>query len=281
VTTNEMPLNRPPDYARLSWLDDDTLRRLRYAESQLKNLSMCASLSSSIQRAPALQKVIQQLQHPLSSEAMANALGESNATQAECRFLHAQQRTAIEINVLRQFKDAIALSALTGDATRFVKVLEILATHSRHQTQPGENVEVRVVNVNILPDRNGAYWQCVPASEVMPRLAELHTFIQANLRERPLLTAIVALVMIVAIHPFGDSNGRVSRILFNGLLQVGAADQQTFIPLKEIYEFSEFGFEIRLRHCMRFNEWSQIARYFCDVIDFCLMVQASGDLHRH
>jgi Fic/DOC family len=281
VTTNEMPLNRPPDYARLSWLDDDTLRRLRYAESQLKNLSACESMSPSIRHASGPQKVIQQLRHPLSSEAMVNALGENYATQAECRFLRAQLRTEIEITVLRQFKDAIALSALSGDAARFVQVLEILATHSRHQTQSGENVEVRVVNVNILPDRNGAYWQCVPASEVMLRLTELHTFIQTNLKERPLLTAIVALVMIVAIHPFGDGNGRVSRVLFNGLLQVGAARHQTFIPLKEIYEFSEFGFEIRLRHCMRFNEWSHIACYFCDVIEFCLIVQASGELHLH
>jgi hypothetical protein len=74
---------------------------------------------------------------------------------------------------------------------------------------------------------------------------------------------------------------RFRRILFNGPLQVGAVDQQTVIPLKEVYELSEFGFEIRLRHCMRFNEWSQIAHYFCDVIEFCLVVQASGELHRH
>jgi hypothetical protein len=74
---------------------------------------------------------------------------------------------------------------------------------------------------------------------------------------------------------------RFRRILFNGLFQVGAVDRQTIIALKEVYVLSEFGFEIRLRHCMLFNEWSQMARYFCDVIEFCLIVQASGVLHRH
>jgi Fic family protein len=281
VTASEMPLNRPPDCARLTWLDDETLERLQRAESQLKRLPACISLSPFLRHAPETQTLIQRLRHPLSSDAMSNAFGELDDTQIEHRFLQAHKRTAIEMAALREFNDTIARSILITDAAQFVAVLEMLASYFLHEVPSRAKTKVRVADVNILPDVNGAYWRCVPASEVMPRLEELHVFIRKNAIEKPLLTAIVALVMIVAIHPFGDGNGRVSRVLFNALLQPGAAADQTFVPLKEIYELSEFGFEIRLRHSMRFNEWSQIVRYFCDVIEFCLAAQESGGLLGH
>jgi Fic family protein len=261
--------NRPPDYTRLSWLDDDTLQRLRRAEQQLRacrHTDVELPTQEGINADATLRALCDALRHPLSETALANATrnGIANDTRAE-----AAARLCAERMALDQHCSALCAALAQSDPMQFIRALEAIAGAVTSPHAPHRGMGLRTVAVEIPRDPHGSSWACMPAAEVLAALSSLHNALRPLRAAHPLVAAVVALVVLLAVHPFLDGNGRVSRIAFNALispLSLPQALQTRFIPLKEFFMLSDFGFELRLRYSFHMNEWSAIARYFCDVI---------------
>ena len=214
----------------------------------------------------------QRLRHPLSSQALARMGAPSDEKVASMLGNIAKRNTA-EWSALNIFGGELIAAF---DATLDGSEAGLLDDHSVHGfTACLENIATHLLNTDtrirttpsvILPDRKGVGWQCVPADKVVMRLAELHRYITAHHVQSPLQTAIVALVMISCIHPFTDGNGRVSRVVFHAILRKYCVSPKFYIPLKNFYARSDFGFEIRLRQTFLTSDWNQITHYFCDVL---------------
>ena len=172
------------------------------------------------------------------------------------------KRNDAELAALNIFCADIDVAISSSNADSFVTCLERVATNLLNT-----NTRIRTTPSIILPDRKGVGWQCVPANEVVTRLGKLHRYIATHQSQSPLQTAVVALLMISCIHPFMDGNGRVSRVIFHAILRKHGVSEKFYVPLKNFYAQSDFGFEIRLRQTFLTNDWHQITRYFCDVLD--------------
>lgn len=84
-----------------------------------------------------------------------------------------------------------------------------------------------------------------------PRLmAELVTWAQSALRQKelhPLLCIAVFIVVFLAIHPFQDGNGRLSRILTTLLLLRAGYGYVAYSSLESVIEHSKEGYYLALR----------------------------------
>jgi len=75
------------------------------------------------------------------------------------------------------------------------------------------------------------------------------------------------------VHPFGDGNGRVSRLVFNALLR-GPDDEGPYIPLHELGRVSRAGFLIAMRLAQYRNEWGMLASFLLEAVLFVGMLSA-------
>jgi Fic family protein len=133
-------------------------------------------------------------------------------------------RDGIEING-KPLQDSVEARNL-GHAFDYLKELAarnapILETDIRqiHQLVVGNTPEVspgeyRKVGVII----SGSEHHPPEPLEVPARMAELLRWVNRNVGKNPIILAAVAHHELVAIHPFKDGNGRVSRLLMNLLL---------------------------------------------------------------
>lgn len=255
-----------PSYDGIAALHEDTV--------QFVDETWCALLTRSNDEASSLHfpanelsiigddsEIYHRLRHSLSSSALDRVGGKASdekLAQALSKISRRNDAERAALNIFCADMD-VAISRLNADS--FVTCLErlvsnLLNTETRIRTMPSI----------ILPDKKGVGWQCVPVNEVVPKLHELHHYIAAHQSPSPLQTAIVALVMISCIHPFMDGNGRVSRVVFHTILRAYGAGEKFYVPLKNFYAQSDFGFEIRLRQTFLTSDWNQVTRYFCDVL---------------
>jgi Fic/DOC family len=210
-------------------------------------------------------KFLRKLRHPLSTRALARAGMLSEApTSPQQRALVAsklEERNSTELETLKKFERELLISLSPGSVDHFVHVLECVVSDFL-----STSVHRRTTPAFIVPDAQGVGWQCPRSEEMIPRLAELHQYISSNADRSPLQTAIVALVMLSCIHPFMDGNGRLSRVVFHAILRKSGSLPEFYIPLKDFYALSAFGFEIRLRHTFLTSDWAEIMVYFCNVL---------------
>ena len=281
-----------PAYTGIQLLRDDVVALveptwhalLDHSNRDIANTDSAHALAAVPPSVPALNastliiddtNIWQRLRHPLSSQALARMGAPSDEKVASMLGNIAKRNTA-EWSALNIFGGEL-IAAL--DATSDGSMDDLMYNHPDHAangfTACLENIATHLLNTDtrirtrpsvILPDRKGVGWQCVPADEVVMRLAELHRYITAHQVQSPLQTAIVALVMISCIHPFTDGNGRVSRVVFHAILRKYCVSPNFYIPLKSFYARSDFGFEIRLRQTFLTSDWNQITHYFCDVL---------------
>ncbi len=201
------------------------------------------------------------LSHPLSNSALERAGGKPSREKLAQTLSIISKRNIAERAALNILYADIDVAICSANADVFVTCLERIVSHLLESS-----TRIRTASSIILPDPKGVGWQCVPVHEVLRRLQELHRYIVARANESPLQTAMVALVMISCIHPFVDGNGRVSRVIFHAILRRYGVSPKFYIPLKNFYVQSDFGFEIRLRQTFLTSDWHQITHYFCDVL---------------
>ncbi len=210
-------------------------------------------------------KFLRKLRHPLSTRAGARNEALISPEQHALIASKLEERNSTELNALKKFERELLIFFSFGCVDHFAHLLERIVTEIH-----GTTVQLRTTPAFIVPDAQGVGWQCPPIEEIMPRLAELHQYISNNADRSPLQAAIVALVMLSCIHPFMDGNGRLSRVVFHAILRKFGSHSELFIPLKNFYALSAFGFEIRLRHTFLTSDWAEIMVYFCHVLRFSI-----------
>jgi Fic/DOC family len=220
-------------------------------------------------------KFLRKLRHPLSTRALVRAgtLNEApNSPEQHVLFdSKIDERNSSELNALKKFERELLISLSCDHVDHFAHLLERIATEFH-----GSIMKLRSTAAFIVPDAHGVGWHCPPSSEIILRLTELHQYIANNANRSPLQTAIVSLVMLSCIHPFMDGNGRLSRIVFHAILRKFHSHSELYIPLKNFYAASAFGFEIRLRHTFLTSDWAEIMVYFCNVLRFSRRYTASS-----
>lgn len=171
-------------------------------------------------------------------------------------------RSTRECAVLRACLDAFAISLTDGDEGRFVELLQHVAGEFN-----GAQIKVRTGAVGTRADSTGARVLFPQAPQVLSQLAAIRCFLRDNLRQHPLLSAVIAMVALVNCHPFNDGNGRTSRTMFNAVLQhSGALSSSCYVPLYECFWLSRRGWEIRVRIVETVGDWEPVLRYVADVI---------------
>lgn len=131
-------------------------------------------------------------------------------------------------------------------------------------TEFNRSNRIREINVRTVPEKDGSYtefldFQCLPSE-----LSKLRTFISDNYKENTLFCAIIAAAFLMNIHPLHDGNGRVSRMLFNLILDRGEIN---YIPLTELCHVARSGYVISLREAFLFSEWDSIIVFYCKCIE--------------
>ena len=62
------------------------------------------------------------------------------------------------------------------------------------------------------------------------------------------------------VHPFGDGNGRVARVVFNWMM-LERARRFAYLPLSELAALSDGGFLLRLREAQYFGRWNGLVQF--------------------
>jgi Fic/DOC family len=272
---------RIPSIANITSLSSETLHRVNEAWLQLTALPRINPPAPGVADQPALQMALddqmrRKLRHPLSAQAMARAGPPLTQDERKKAFAAIAARTQRENSVLKLHCSAFHAAIEEAGSAALVAVLERMASDLL-----GEPTALRNTSAVILPDAESVGWHCIESHEIAPRLIELHRFIASASREAPLLTAIVALVMLSGVHPLMDGNGRMSRVVFHAILHraiqlsrpAHADAPDWYLPLRAFYFLSDFGFEIRLRLTFMESNWEPITRYFCNVICACNAMQ--------
>jgi Fic/DOC family len=208
------------------------------------------------------RKLALRLRHPLSLRALAlspDVVSEADLAKSLVRLA---ERTTNERQTLLKCESDICKAIHLPSGNDFALALEHAASELH-----GYEVYMRKGNVTIKPDHTGVGWRCIKAEEINEHLSQLQQYLKASAEQPPLISAIVSLVMLSSIHPFIDGNGRLSRILFHAVLRQQGLDDSCYLPLKWFYGISACGYEIRLRQTLLSSDWSEIIRYFCNVIE--------------
>jgi hypothetical protein len=255
-----------PSYDGAAALQKDTVR---FVDETWRAILARSDHETSSLRSPAYElsiigddnEIYHRLRHSLSNSALDRVGGKPSCEKLAQTLSKISKRNDAELAALNIFCTDIDVAISNSNADSFVTCLERLVSNLLDT-----NTLIRTTPSIILPDQKGVGWQCVPANEVVLRLVELRRYIAEHQSQSPLQMAIVALVMISCIHPFMDGNGRVSRVVFHAILRRYRVSEKFYVPLKNFYAQSDFGFEIRLRQTFLTSDWNQITRYFCDVL---------------
>ena len=135
-------------------------------------------------------------------------------------------------------------------------ILEIHRTITQHSdlvnNLPGEfrNFEVTVGS----PDVGGVH-RGAPYRD-LPRLMEEYVkFVNSNqlMDQHPVIRALLSHFFLVTIHPFGDGNGRVSRLVEAGILFQSGYNVHGFYGLSNYFYRNERDYKLFLQECRKQN----------------------------
>lgn len=193
---------------------------------------------------------IVQLEHRLSNEMMTRSPIDALAP-----------RTPDEIAVIHQAKRILGFNEPRGHRPLRERLEDV------HAALSGTRTSIRSSSVLSTPDKLGKFVIFPDAKAIEPALKDIDRHIQANIDVSRAFTATVAMTALCNVHPFGDGNGRVSRIVFNALLRA-PGNEGPYIPLHELGRVSRAGFLIAMRLAQYRNEWRTLADFLSEAISF-------------
>lgn len=120
----------------------------------------------------------------------------------------------------------------------------------------------------------GLIFQTASAFDTPFKMQELMEWVQQNLSRKtlhPLFTIAVFIVMFLAIHPFQDGNGRLSRVLTLLLLLKEGYDYVPYSSLEQIIEHNKQAYYRALRQTQKTlddaePEWQPWIHFFLDAL---------------
>ncbi len=120
---------------------------------------------------------------------------------------------------------------------------------------------IRASGVGTLPDRCGHHALYPDAACIDPGLIQLASFTHRFQGEHPLTTAIVSSSLLLNIHPLQDGNGRLTRILFNFILQ-SALGTRFYLPLCDLHDASAGGWTFAQRSAWMKGDWRPLVSFY-------------------
>jgi Fic family protein len=136
-----------------------------------------------------------------------------------------------------------------------ISVEDILHLHEittsdsdEHNNSPGK---FRTFSVTVGSAETGGIHRGAPAERVPDLMKEFILFVNSRkLREQhPVVRALLAHFFLVTIHPFGDGNGRVSRLVEAAILFEGGYNVHGFYGLSNYFYRNEQEYKTRLQGC--------------------------------
>ncbi|MFJ5484200.1 Fic family protein [Pectobacterium actinidiae] len=165
-----------------------------------------------------------------------------------------------EVNIYK-YQNCELRSILYNDEN-FLSFIESVGGYFRTQ----EN-KIRTKNIRTVPEPDGSYTEYINATMVINELSKLRQFIKTNQTVNPLFCAIVASVSILCIHPLADGNGRLSRFIFNLILE---RSSNNYIPLTELCHAARSGYVLSMREAMLFSEWDSAVHFYCACLSLAI-----------
>jgi hypothetical protein len=124
-------------------------------------------------------------------------------------------------------------------------------------------------------DANGHQVEYPPPLALRGAVEGIAASVRPLVHLSPTFAAAAAMIAITSLHPFLDGNGRVSRVVFNGLL-ASTGTSGSYLPLFEIGLVSNGGWLLALRRAQR-GDWERLMRYLTAAVDICIDIQQSAD----
>lgn len=117
--------------------------------------------------------------------------------------------------------------------------------------------------VRTAPDRAGRFVVYPPARAIAARMQQLLQLLHEHAATHRAYAALVFMVAFCNLHPLRDGNGRLSRMLFNAVLNDGC-EVRLYLPLHELAALSRGGYLIRLRQAQYHNQWQALSGWLAD-----------------
>ena len=122
-----------------------------------------------------------------------------------------------------------------------IEMNDVLAMHRMITEGSDENQNIpgrfRVQSVRVGTEELGGVHIGAPPERLVSLMEEFITFLSSRRlqSEHPVIRALLAHFFLVTIHPFGDGNGRVSRLLESGILFQGGYNVHGFYGLSNFF----------------------------------------------
>lgn len=122
-----------------------------------------------------------------------------------------------------------------------IEMNDVLAMHKMITEGSDENQNIpgrfRVQSVRVGTEELGGVHIGAPHERLGSLMEEFIAFLNSRRlqREHPVIRALVAHFFLVTLHPFGDGNGRISRLLESGILFQGGYNVHGFYGLSNFF----------------------------------------------
>ena len=138
-----------------------------------------------------------------------------------------------------------------------ISVQDILHMHAlmTRLSDEADNVPggLRTHGVQVGTAELGGVHRGAPHEDLPRRMAEFVEFVNSRRvrSEHPVVRALLAHFFLVTIHPFGDGNGRVSRLVEAAILYEGGYNVNGFYGLSNYFYRNSDDYKRRLQECRR------------------------------
>ena len=187
--------------------------------------------------------------NPLSEEQVAEVLDDETGAAARTRDgRQARNAEAAQEWVRRRFgSDGPPLT--TDDILRMHQLVTVGSDET--ENVPGR---LRSHDVKVGSDALGGVHRGAPHPWVERLTAEFVAFVNSGRvrNEHPVVRALLAHFFLVTIHPFGDGNGRVSRLVEAAVLYEGGYNVHGFYGLSNFFYVHGDKYKLLLQKCRRF-----------------------------
>jgi Fic family protein len=162
-------------------------------------------------------------------------------------------REQLQIRNAERAQEWVTLRFAPGTAPVTVEDLTTMHRLVTEESDEGQNVPGRLRNYMVTvgsPEMGGVHYGA-PHETLGETLEEFISFLRSRRfqQNHPVIKALLAHFFLVTIHPFGDGNGRVSRLLEAGILFQSEYNIHGFYGLSNYFYRNEAEYELLLQGC--------------------------------